>query len=62
MGTHLHGVGTLAASAPTFTGSALPVHGHTLTPAGTVSAPTFTGTPMPLIPPSLTVYMWTRTA
>jgi len=31
-------------SAPTFTGSALGTHTHTLTPTGTNSAPTFTGT------------------
>jgi hypothetical protein len=34
----------------------------TLTPAGTVSAPSFTGASHTLIQPSLTVYMWTRTA
>jgi hypothetical protein len=34
--------GTVAA--PTFTGSALGTHTHTLTPAGTINAQTFTGT------------------
>lgn len=32
------------AGVPTFSGSALATHGHTLTPAGTVSQPTFAGT------------------
>jgi hypothetical protein len=31
-------------SAPTFTGSALSEHTHTLSATGTISAPTFTGT------------------
>jgi hypothetical protein len=56
------GTNKVTGSTHTFVGSALAAHAHNVTAAGTVSAPTFTGTPMPLIPPSLTVYMWTRTA
>ncbi len=49
-------------SAPTFTGSALGTHQHTLTPAGTVSAPAFTGSALPVVQPYITVRMWKRTA
>lgn len=60
LGTHLHGVGTYAASAPTFTGSVLGTHLHGVgsyantaitagTPAGTIAwpagVPTFAGSP-----------------
>jgi hypothetical protein len=34
---------TGAVSTPTFSGSALATHTHTLTPAGTLSTPTFSG-------------------
>jgi hypothetical protein len=59
-------------SAPTFTGSALATHQHTLTPAGgnssdsagtpagTVSAPTFTGASTSVVQPYIVVRMWKR--
>lgn len=49
-------------SAPTFTGSALSAHSHTVTPTGTVAAPTFTGSATSVVQPYLCVYMWQRTA
>jgi hypothetical protein len=49
-------------SAPTFTGSAMAGHSHTITPSGTVSAPTFTGTPTSVLQPYIVVRMWKRTA
>ena len=52
--------GTVAA--PTFTGSALGTHSHTLTPSGTCSAPTFTGQQHSLMPPSITAFTWKRVA
>ena len=49
-------------SAPTFTGSALATHQHTLTPTGTVAAPTFTGSAGASLPPYIVLRMWQRTA
>jgi len=49
-------------SAPTFTGSAMAGHSHTITPSGTVSAPTFTGSPTSVLQPYIVVRMWKRTA
>ena len=57
--------GTAKVTGPTthtFTGSALAVHGHTITPAGTVSAPVFSGQSMSTLPPYIVVNMWRRTA
>ena len=40
---------------PTFTGSALAGHTHTVTPTGTVSTPTFSGTPATIQVPYIKV-------
>jgi hypothetical protein len=75
LGTHQHSTtatgtnattsaGTPAGSvsAPTFSGAALSGHSHTLTPAGVVSQPAFSGAQQSVVQPSITVYMWRRTA
>lgn len=56
--------GTIAwpAGVPTFSGSSLSAHSHTMTPAGTVTAPTFTGSPTSVVQPYLCVFIWQRTA
>ncbi len=48
-------------SAPTFVGTALGTHQHSLTPTGTCSAPVFVGSPLPLQPLSLSCFTWVRT-
>lgn len=63
LGAHQHTLTPAGTnSAPAFTGNALGTHSHTLTPSGTNSAPIFMGDSMPILPPTLTVYMWKRTA
>lgn len=56
------GTPTGTVSAPTFTGSALGTHQHTVTATGTCSAPAFTGSATSVLQPFITVRMWKRTA
>jgi hypothetical protein len=56
------GTPTGTVSQPTFTGSAMGTHSHTITPAGTLSQPIFAGSSMSVVQPFDVVFFWKRTA